>query len=160
MSAWQAAPQDVIFPTCRTSPLPADWSPGSLDTPAVDVLTTDPGAHDVAEVLARHGTAINTGDYGAAFADFTPPMQEYIGTLEGWATSMEPIYWVGASVLGVTTREDGVYLADVELVRVGDPDVEGACGVWTKRYTIKSVDGGPFLRIGWVEDVADHRGCE
>lgn len=160
VSAWQATPQDVAFAACRASQLRADWSPGSLDTPTVDVLTNDPGAYEVADVLARHGTAINSGDYAAGYADFTPPMQEYVGSLDGWATAMEPIYWVDVSVLGVSTREDGVYLADVELVRFGDPDVAGACGIWTKRYTIKSVDGRPFLRIGWVEDVADPRGCE
>lgn len=159
ITGWQATPTTTTFPPCASAALPSNVQPGQFTAPNVQVATTDVGAADVAAVMLHHGSAINAGDYAAAYGDFTPKMQEYLGSLDAWAASMSPIYWLSATVTRVQTRADGAYLADVELERVGDPSNGGLCGVWGKRYTVKTVAGDPRPRIGWVDDIAAPRPC-
>lgn len=159
LESWRSAATTTTFPACATAPIPAGWQPSQFAAPDVRIATSDAGAEAVASVILGHGTAINSGDYPAAYSDFTPKMQEYLGSADAWAVSMSPIYWLSATVVAVETRDDGAFLADVELERLGDPAVGGACSTWTKRYTMKTIDGDPRLLIGWVEDIAAIRPC-
>jgi S1-C subfamily serine protease len=159
LADWQRTPQATTFPACSSAALPSDLQPGQFIAPTVQSATTDPGAADVAGVILRHGSAINAGDYAGAYGDFTPKMQEYLGPLDTWAGSMSPIYWLSATVTNVQTRADGAYLADVDLERVGDATNGGLCGVWSKRYTLKLLQGESRHRIGWVDNTSGPRPC-
>ncbi|MDO8147514.1 serine protease [Isoptericola sp. b515] len=148
--------------TWREATSPIDFAPCDVDDPMiptsfVSIATSDPGAMEVADLIDIHGRAINARDFAAAYADFTPKMQEYLGDPDDWASRFGDVQWVGARVIAVETRSDGAYLADVELARIGDPRVDGECFVWTKHYVIKEAGG---LKIGWVEDRADPYPCD
>ncbi|MBB2924103.1 S1C family serine protease [Cellulomonas cellasea] len=160
LPVWRTASDPVTPAACAVS-RPAEPPVVTADdaVPIVTVATSDPGAEEVASLMRVHGTFINTGDYDGAYGDFTPALQEYVGSEASWAASIAPITWLRATVLGVRTRDDGVYVATVEIDRLGDASVGGACHVWTKEYTVKTVDADPRLRMGWVEDVADPRPC-
>ncbi|KQS96983.1 S1C family serine protease [Cellulomonas sp. Leaf395] len=159
VAGWKGSSTTTTFPACSSARDLGTQPPMSSFVLDVRVATSDPGASTVADLLRVHGTAINAGDYGVAFSDFTPKMQEYLGSQDKWGASMTSIYWQAVRVVSVQTREDGAYIADVEIERLGDPANGGECGIWTKRYTIKTIDSDPRWRIGWVEDVADLRPC-
>ncbi|GIG21911.1 hypothetical protein Cch01nite_26350 [Cellulomonas chitinilytica] len=149
-------PEPVVDPGSASPPRAA---PAGIPDPTVTAVTDAPGTLEVSIFLRQHGMRINSADYAGAYEDFTPKLQEYVGSEAGWAASMAGIHWRTVVVLDVQTRDDGAYLATAEIKRIGDPTVNGECHVWTKTYTIKTVDPDPRLRIGWVEDVADPRPC-
>jgi len=158
VAEWRVANRTVPLAKCASSWAQAgQLPPANTEAPRLEVSTAGPGVNEVSQALLWHGEAINRRDYVTAFADFTPTMQEYLGGYSTWSPSMATVQWQQVNVVAVEVREDGAFIADVELDRVGD--LGGTCETWTKRYTMKTIDADPKLRIGWVEDIAATRAC-
>ena len=80
--------------------------PESTSDVSVDVtVTTDhESAAMLAQSLAVHGQAINTGQYDVAFDLFTPSLQEQMEGLETWRQGLISTFWRELQVADVRAQ--------------------------------------------------------
>ena len=139
------------FADWRRESAPAAASCGDYQAPVggdfsldVSIESGHPNADDAGQVLYLHGTAINTGDYPAAWNLFTARLQRELGDFQGWQAGLATSYWDSLDVRRVSGDPDRltatVTLRTRQDAEYGGPDRQ-TCTDWDMRYRMKRTDG-------------------
>lgn len=117
--------------------------PGAHLSVSADV--TDPAEVAAVQILADHGDAINTGDYGTAYHLFTSSLQSKQGGLDTWSDGLVSSYWDSLTVNSVNvsggTATVEARLRTSQLPEYGDGQT---CSVFANTYTLTG-NGGSWL---------------
>jgi hypothetical protein len=112
------------------------------------VSTSDEGATDVGQVLYSHGSAINSGQYEAAYSLFSANEKQTVGSVEHWSAGLGSTTWQMVE-LDAVTGANSARFADVRLTThqsAADGFQGQTCSLWTLRY-------GMTLDVaGWLID--------
>lgn len=100
----------------------------------------------VAQTLITHGQAINTGDYRAGWALFSPRLRERSNSLDDWRAGVATSHWVGLDLRWVTINSDGTASVGADLRTTQAPEAGDGHGCldWTLTYTLLR-DNGRWL---------------
>ncbi|WIG17449.1 S1C family serine protease [Kocuria rosea] len=156
---WTASPQPPAPVECPVAPgVPESTSDVSVD---VTVTTDHESAAMLAQSLAVHGQAINTGQYDVAFDLFTPSLQEQMEGLETWRQGLISTFWRELQVADVTGAGDTLTARTwvrTEQSATDGPDGQ-TCSWWALDYTMVPDEERGIWLIDEVSSREDPSAC-
>lgn len=137
---WQNAASFTSLSSCGKSP-------DDSFTLAPEVASSHDASLNVAETFGKHGNAINSGNYSAAFKLLSPGLQRKSVDVDTWAEGHKTTLWIYANVYDIEGEGDKLD-ANVELWTLQDAEFapEGTqqeCSIWDLKYSLIS-DGNEW----------------
>lgn len=122
----------------------------------IDVSWTseDSDAPDIGRSLLVHGSAINSGNYDAAWQVFSPRLQRKFTSVEAWSSGLSTSYWTGIAIRSVSGSGASKTARTLLMTEQSAADGQDGqtCSLWLIDYGMKRVDGG------WLIDSAKAKG--
>ena len=119
---------------------------GSASFPVI-INSDDQSAEDVAQLLFKHGQAINSGAYDDAFADFSGTSQSGFESAEVWSRGLKSSYWTQLTIQDVYGFDSVITVKLVQQTKQAPEDgVNGqTCSNWSMEYEMVPKHGKLFI---------------
>lgn len=159
VEGWAESPQSMPLEECYVDPeIPQPVSDNEVQ---VTVASAHESAGAIAQTLALHGSAINDGQYDAAFDLFTPSLQDRVGGLDAWQAGLHTSFW-RELVIEDVSGSGGELAARVWLATEQHPDYgwEGqTCSVLALDYVMAFEQERGIWTIDGVTSREDPQPC-
>lgn len=124
-----------------------------------EVTSSHDAALNVAETFGKHGNAINSGNYSAAFQLLSPAAQRRAGGVDSWAENLATSWWIYANVYDIVGKGEKLD-ANVEIWTVQNAEfapkgTQQECSMWDLKYSL-ILDGNEWQ----IDSVKQNRAPE